>query len=84
MSTRVSATTSLSPLEVTAVNEHSWRVCDERLDESDAMRVLAFIERRRGAFRITWLVGGRGWAVCRDFDTALRAVRTRCLDTTVD
>ncbi|PVZ94601.1 hypothetical protein DDQ50_12965 [Amnibacterium flavum] len=69
---------------MTAVNEHSWRICDERLDEEDAMRVLAFIERRRGAFRITWLVGGRGWAVFRDFETALRAVRTRCLDSTLD
>jgi len=72
------------PLEVTAINEHSWRVCDSRRPESDAMRLLAFIERRRTSYRITWLAGGRGWAVFEDFNTALRSVKIRCMDQGLD
>lgn len=71
-------------LEVTAINEHTWRVSDSRRDANDAMRLLAFIERRRDSYRITWLAGGRGWAIFRDFDTALRSVRIRCLDQSLD
>jgi hypothetical protein len=71
-------------LEVTALNEHSWQVCDSRREPTDAMRLLAFIERRRDSYRITWLAGGRGWAIFRDFDAALRSVRIRCLDQSLD
>jgi hypothetical protein len=78
------AVPSAYPLEVTPINEHSWRVCDARRPESDAMRMLAFIERRRDSYRITWLAGGRGWVIFRDFDAALRAARIRCLDQSLD
>ncbi len=32
-------------LEVVALSDHEWRVCDRLLDKADPRRVLAYIER---------------------------------------
>jgi hypothetical protein len=60
-------------LEVIAVGDEAWRVCDGRVDPADATRVLAFVERRHNRFELLRI--GAGPAVCEHFD---------CLDAALD
>lgn len=39
-------------LEVLPVGDHAWRVCDRRMDPSDARRVLGFVEERHNRFEL--------------------------------
>ncbi len=39
-------------LEVIALSDHEWRVCDSRIDPSDASRLLAFIEAQDGSYEL--------------------------------
>lgn len=60
-------------LEVIAVGEDAWRVCDGRLDPSDATRVLGFVERTHDHFELLRI--GSAPAGCESFD---------CLDAALD
>lgn len=60
-------------LEVTAVGDEAWRVCDGRVDPADATRVLGFVERRHDHFELLRI--GPAPAVCEHFD---------CLDAALD
>lgn len=37
-------------LEVVALTDHEWRVCDARIDECDARRILGYIARVCGRY----------------------------------
>lgn len=39
-------------LEVIALSDHEWRVCDGRIDPSDASRLLGFIELENGRYEV--------------------------------
>lgn len=60
-------------LEVIAVGDEAWRVCDGRVDPADATRVLGFVERRHNHFELLRI--GATPAVCEHFD---------CLDAALD
>ena len=42
-------------LEILAISDHEWRVCDGRYRPSDARRMLAYIERTPGGFELVRL-----------------------------
>jgi hypothetical protein len=52
-------------LEVIALSDHEWRVCDGRIDPSDASRLLGFIELENGSYEVLKLRHSRG---CETFD----------------
>lgn len=60
-------------LEVIAVGDEAWRVCDGRVDPADATRVLGFVERRVDHFEL--LRFGAAPTVFEHFD---------CLDAALD
>jgi len=65
-------------LEVIAVGDEAWRVCDGRVDPADATRVLGFVERRHDRFELLRI--GTAPAVCEHFDcldAALEELRHR-------
>ncbi len=37
-------------LEVVALTDHEWRVCDGRIDECDARRILGYIAKVSGRY----------------------------------
>ena len=37
-------------LEVVALTDHEWRVCDARIDECDARRILGYIAKVSGRY----------------------------------
>jgi hypothetical protein len=39
-------------LEVVALTRREWRVCDGRIDEGDARRILGYIEQRDGRYEV--------------------------------
>jgi hypothetical protein len=39
-------------LEVIALSDHEWRVCDGRVDPADATRLLGFIELENGTYEV--------------------------------
>ena len=71
-------------LEVVALSDHEWRVCDRELDASDTRRILAYIEKCDGAYEVMSMkpkpcVCGR----FRTFDDALSRVRAERRQTDV-
>lgn len=47
---------TVSPrLEVKELSDHEWRVCNAALDESDAHRVLGYVEKRGWYYELTRL-----------------------------
>jgi hypothetical protein len=72
------------PLEVVALSDHEWRVCDRELDAGDASRILAYIEKCDGAYEVmsmkpTPCVCGR----FSSFNDALSRVRAERIQTDV-
>jgi hypothetical protein len=62
-------------LEVVALSDHEWRVCDRDMEAGDGRRILAYIEKRDGSYEVmsmkpTPCVCGR---FC-SFDDALKKV----------
>jgi hypothetical protein len=45
-------------LEVKALSDHEWRICDRALDRSDPRRVLGYIERRGTTYEVLALLPG--------------------------
>ncbi|MFC0678142.1 hypothetical protein ACFFGH_09850 [Lysobacter korlensis] len=43
-------------LEVVALSDHEWRVCDRVLDKADPRRVLGYIERSGEGFEVLALL----------------------------
>ena len=43
-------------LEVVALSDHEWRVCDRLLDKADPRRVLGYIERRDEGYEVLALL----------------------------
>ncbi len=39
-------------LEVVALTDHEWRVCDGRVDEGDARRILGYIAEECGQYEV--------------------------------
>ena len=39
-------------LEVVALSDHEWRVCDGEMEASDARRILAYIEKCDGLYEV--------------------------------
>ncbi|WP_210505881.1 hypothetical protein [Naasia sp. SYSU D00057] len=40
------------PLEIVALSRCEWRICDGRIDEGDARRILGYIERRDDGYEV--------------------------------
>ncbi len=59
-------------LEVIALSDHEWRVCDGRIDPSDASRLLGFIELENGAYEVLRLTPAEACSnqigECENFD----------------
>jgi hypothetical protein len=65
-------------LEVIALSDHEWRVCDGRIDPSDASRLIAFIELENGSYEVLRL-GSRECengttGACENFDCLAAAL----------
>lgn len=43
-------------LEVVALSDHEWRVCDRLLDQADPRRVLGYIELRDAVYEVLVLL----------------------------
>jgi hypothetical protein len=43
-------------LEVVALSDHEWRVCDKLLDKADPRRVLGYIERSGDGYEVLALL----------------------------
>ena len=41
-----------SALEVVALSDHEWRVCDGEVEAGDARRILAYIEKCDGLYEV--------------------------------
>jgi hypothetical protein len=68
-------------LEVVALSDHEWRVCDRLLDKADPRRVLAYIERRDEGYDVLALLPAP--TPCGrflDWSAALNAVAALALD----
>jgi hypothetical protein len=65
-------------LEVIALSDHEWRVCDGRIDPSDASRLLGFIELENGRYEVLRLsppeAPDGGSAEPQDFDCLAAAL----------
>jgi hypothetical protein len=65
-------------LEVIALSDHEWRVCDGRIDPSDASRLLAFIELENGAYEVLRLAQSQecenATGECENFDCLAAAL----------
>ncbi len=67
-----------SSLEVIALSDHEWRVCDGRIDASDATRLLAYVEKQGDRVELMRMTPTPG--VCDYFDSldsALAALSDR-------
>lgn len=66
-------------LEIVAISDHEWRVCDGRIDEADASRLLGYVEKLEDRYEVLKLVPPVD--VWEDFDclaAALAALSERC------
>jgi hypothetical protein len=45
-------------LEILAISDHEWRVCDGRFQQSDARRMLGYIDRTADAYELIRLSPG--------------------------
>jgi hypothetical protein len=45
-------TTGYDSLEVVALSDHEWRVCDGEMEAGDGRRILAYIEKRDGSYEV--------------------------------
>ncbi|MET4781563.1 hypothetical protein [Glaciihabitans sp. UYNi722] len=57
-------------IEIVALSNGEWRVCDSRLPNDDARRVLGFIESKNGAYEVFQLGRAFEWFV---FDSLAEA-----------
>jgi hypothetical protein len=63
-------------LEVVALSDHEWRVCDREMEAGDARRILAYIEKCDGSYEVMSMTSRP--CVCGrfpSFDEALSKVR---------
>ena len=60
-------------IEVTAVAEGCWRVCEASLDDNDAGRLVAFFERDGDGISVVWLRETSSPTRFVSFDDALDA-----------
>lgn len=58
-------------LDVHPLSGTSWRVCDNRLPEDNACRLLGFIERKGDRFEVTQLDHGFVWLSFDSLDAAV-------------
>ncbi|WP_162925014.1 hypothetical protein [Mycetocola zhujimingii] len=58
-------------LEILAISDHEWRVCDGRFRQSDARRMLGYIGRTANVYELVRLQQGPGW---ERFDTLQAAL----------
>ena len=65
-------------LEVIALSDHVWRVCDGRIDPSDASRLIAFIELENGTYEVLRLAKSEECenptGTCENFDCLAAAL----------
>lgn len=61
-------------LEVVALSDHEWRVCDGRVAASDATRVLAFIDKTGQVYELVRLQNGPRSEIFDSFDAAIDAL----------
>ncbi|HEV7813173.1 MAG TPA: hypothetical protein VGO99_09390 [Leifsonia sp.] len=59
-------TLHVDALEVIALSDHEWRVCDGRIDAADARRLLGYVERQGDTYELLRMSPTPG--VCRHFD----------------
>jgi hypothetical protein len=67
-------------LEVTALSDHEWRVCDRILDRSDPRRVIGYIEHKAKGYEVLALLPGpKRCGRFGDWDSALGAIAAEFL-----
>lgn len=62
-------------LEVVALSDSAWQVCDSRIAPDDASRVFARVERTPDYFLVMWNAPSDGWAAFPTFEAARRALQ---------
>ncbi len=58
-------------LEVAPVSDHEWRVCDARIAQDDAGRVLGFVEQSRAGYEALRIDDGIRFKVFPTLEDAL-------------
>ena len=48
-------TATRSHVELTPLSDTTWRVCDERFDESDRRRIVGYLQDLDGEFEMLWM-----------------------------
>lgn len=61
-------------LEILAISDHEWRVCDGRFDQSDARRMLAYIGRTADVYELMRLQSAPRWEEFATLEDALDAL----------
>jgi hypothetical protein len=56
------------------VSPHSWRVCDSRIPEGTAGRMVAFVDERAGQFEVMQIADKFVWETFETMDSALEHV----------
>jgi hypothetical protein len=74
MSTREQSPTRVI-LEVLAISDHEWRVCDGRIPASDATRMLGFIDKTGNSYELIRLQHGQQSERFSSLDAALDALQ---------
>jgi hypothetical protein len=58
------------------VSPHSWRVCDRRIPEGTAGRMVAFVDERAGQFEVMQIADKFVWETFETMDSALEHIST--------
>ena len=69
---------SVEDVQLTVVTAHGWRVSDGRLPLGDPLRLLAFVEERRGVFEVMQLGADFHWHEFESLEEALAFVIETC------
>ncbi|MCC2031418.1 hypothetical protein [Microbacterium allomyrinae] len=58
-------------LEFVPLSPGGWRLCDRSVSSNDPASVVAYVEERRGALTVVWLVGQRAPSRAADLGEVL-------------
>lgn len=64
-------------IRIHPLGEGSWRVCDTAVSPNDAESVLAYVERKDGRYRVTWVRGSRSAVTFDALDDIVRVAAAR-------
>ncbi|MET4782885.1 hypothetical protein [Glaciihabitans sp. UYNi722] len=56
------------------VSPHSWRVCDSRIPEGTARRMVAFVDERAGQYDVMQIADKFVWTTFETMDSAIQHI----------